>query len=180
MVSPKNTDWTFREISTSQNTHGLHQYPARMHPEIATRIIEKYATGSKTVILDPFMGSGGVLVEAMLHGNNSIGIDLNPFAVLLSKVKTTPLDPKKLQSIFSDIMDSSNADSKNNLEYDNAPEKLKNKLDFWYPSDPIKKLPILKNHVNQIKNKDIRNFFSICFSLTTRRTSFQKNSIYKS
>ena len=115
----------------------------------------------------------------MLHGNNSIGIDLNPFAVLLSKVKTTPLDPKKLQSIFSDIMDSSNADSKNNLEYDNAPEKLKNKLDFWYPSDPIKKLPILKNHVNQIKNKDIRNFFSICFSLTTRRTSFQKNSIYK-
>ena len=179
MVSPKNTDWTFREISTSQNTHGLHQYPARMHPEIATRIIEKYATGSKTVILDPFMGSGGVLVEAMLHGNNSIGIDLNPFAVLLSKVKTTPLDPKKLQSIFSDIMDSSNADSKNNIEYDNAPEKLKNKLDFWYPSDPIKKLPILKNHVNQIKNKDIRNFFSICFSLTTRRTSFQKNSIYK-
>ena len=154
MVSPKNTDWTFREISTSQNTHGLHQYPARMHPEIATRIIEKYATGSKTVILDPFMGSGGVLVEAMLHGNNSIGIDLNPFAVLLSKVKTTPLDPKKLQSIFSEIMESAKIDAKNNVEYDNAPEKLKDNMDFWYPSDPILKLPILKNHVNQIKNKD--------------------------
>ena len=179
MATTENVDWTFREISTSQNTHGLHQYPARMHPEIATRMIEKYATGSKTVVLDPFMGSGGVLVEAMLHGNNSVGIDLNPFAVLLSKVKTTPLDPKKLQSTFSEIMESSKTDAKNNVEYDNAPEKLKDNMDFWYPSDPILKLPILKNHVNQIKNKDIRNFFSICFSLTTRRTSFQKNSIYK-
>ena len=100
MASTETIDWTFREISTSQYTHGFHQYPARMHPEIAKRMIERYATGSKTVILDPFMGSGGVLVEAMLHGNNSIGIDLNPFAVLLSKVKITPLDPKKLENTF--------------------------------------------------------------------------------
>jgi len=179
MASAETVDWTFREISTSQFTHGFHQYPARMHPEIATRMIEKYATGSKTVVLDPFMGSGGVLVESMLHGNNSVGIDLNPFAVLLSKVKTTSLDPKKLDKVFQEIITLSNTDFKNNVSYDNAPEKLKDNLDFWYPSDPIKKLPILKNHVNQIKNKDIRNFFSICFSLTTRRTSYQKNSIYK-
>ena len=61
-------DWTFREVRTDQYTHGLHQYPARMHPEIAKRVIQKYATSSKTVILDPFMGSGGVLVESMIHG----------------------------------------------------------------------------------------------------------------
>ena len=179
MVSTESVDWTFREISTSQNTHGLHQYPARMHPEIATRMIAKYATGTKTVVLDPFMGSGGVLVEAMLHGNNSIGIDLNPFAVLLSKVKTTPLDPKKLEKIFQELITLSNTDFKNGVTYDNAPDKLKDKMDFWYPTDPIQKLPILKNHVNQIKNKNIKDFFSIFFSFTTRRTSYQKNSIYK-
>jgi len=178
MASTETVDWTFREISTSQFTHGFHQYPARMHPEIAKRMIQRYATRSKTVVLDPFMGSGGVLVEAMLHGNSSIGIDLNPFAVLLSKVKITPLDPKKLEKTFQEIIEVSNLDFKNKTIYQNTPEKLDD-LTFWYPKDPIQKLPILKNHVNQIKNKNIKDFFSICFSLTTRRTSYQKNSIYK-
>ena len=170
-------DWTFKEISTSQYTHGFHQYPARMHPEIATRLIEKYSVNSKTVVLDPFMGSGGVLVESMLHGNNSIGIDLNPFAVLLSKVKTTPLDPKKLEKTLEDIQSIVSDDYKNKITFENAPDKLD--LPFWYPKDPIEKLPILKNAIYQIKNKSIREFFLICFSFTTRRTSFQKNSVYK-
>ncbi len=170
-------DWTFREISTSQYTHGFHQYPARMHPEIAKRMIEKYATTSKSIVLDPFMGSGGVLVEAMLHGNNSIGIDLNPFAVLLSKVKTTLLDPKKLKDEFQNVIKKSKSDFQNHKKYDNAPEKLD--LSFWYPADPRQKLPILKNHVFAIKNNEIRDFFKICFSFTTRRASYQKNSIYK-
>ena len=177
MASTEIIDWTFRDYSTSQHTHGFHQYPARMHPEIAKRMIEKYAVGSKSVVLDPFMGSGGVLVESMIHGNNSIGIDLNPFAVLLSKVKTTPLDPKKLEEIFQDIIKKSKVDFQNHKKYDNAPEKLD--LDFWYPADPRQKLPILKNYVFEIKNKEIKDFFKICFSITTRRVSYQKNSIYK-
>lgn len=171
-------DWTFKEKSTNQFTHGFHQYPARMHPEIAKRMIERHATDSKTVVFDPFMGSGGVLVEAILHGNNSIGIDLNPFAVLLSKVKTTSLNPKKLEKILEGIMNIANTDLKNGVTYHNTPKKL-NDLGFWYPIDPIKKLPILKNHINQIKNKDIREFFLICFSFTSRKVSFQKNSAYK-
>ena len=177
LTDSNTVDWTFKEISTSQYTHGFHQYPARMHPEIATRLIEKYSVNSKTVVLDPFMGSGGVLVESMLHGNNSIGIDLNPFAVLLSKVKTTPLDPKKLEKTLEDIQSTANEDYKNKITFDNTPEKLD--LPFWYPKDPIEKLPILKNAIYQIKNKSIREFFLICFSFTTRRTSFQKNSVYK-
>lgn len=177
MASTEIVDWTFREISTSQYTHGFHQYPARMHPEIAKRMIEKYASGSKSVVLDPFMGSGGVLVEAILHEKNSIGIDLNPFAVLLSKVKTSPINDQKLEEIFQEIISKSKADFQNRVKYENTPEKLD--LDFWYPADPRQKLPILKNHVFEIKNKEIRDFFKICFSFTTRRASYQKNSIYK-
>jgi hypothetical protein len=170
-------DWTFREISTSQHTHGFHQYPARMHPEIAKRMIEKYAVGSKSVVLDPFMGSGGVLVESIIHGNNSIGIDLNPFAVLLSKVKTTPISYQKVEDTFQEVIKKSKHDFQNHVKYDNTPEKLD--LDFWYPVDAKQKLPILKNYVFAIKNKEIRDFLKICFSFTTRRASYQKNSIYK-
>ena len=95
MVAVTKEDWTFRDISTKEYTHGFHQYPARMHPEIAKRLIVKYAIKSSDIVFDPFMGSGGVLVESMLHGNNSVGIDLNPFAVLLINFCK---DSKKIQN----------------------------------------------------------------------------------
>ena len=107
MVAITKEDWTFKEISTNQYSHGFHQYPARMHPEIARRIIQKYAKNSTDIVLDPFMGSGGVLVESLLNGNNSLGIDLNPFAVLLATVKTTPLDAAKLEYAFNQIITNS-------------------------------------------------------------------------
>ena len=177
MVAVTKEDWTFKEVSTHQYSHGFHQYPARMHPEIARRIIQKYAKNSTDIVLDPFMGSGGVLVESLLNGNNSLGIDLNPFAVLLSKVKTTPINAKNLEETYQEIIRKSKLDSQKNVKYENTPEKLD--LKFWYPLDSRKKLPILKNHVFNIQNKNLRNFFMICFSLTTRRASYQKNSIYK-
>ncbi len=46
-------------------------------------------------MLDPMMGSGTVNVECLLAGRNSCGVDIDPFARLLSRVKTTPLDPAK-------------------------------------------------------------------------------------
>jgi DNA modification methylase len=116
-------DWTFLEFSTKQFTHGFHLYPARMHPEIAKRLIAKYAVDTKKVVFDPFMGSGGVLVESLLHGNNAIGIDLNPFAVLLSKVKTTPIEPGKLQKTYEKLITKAKTDHENKILYDNAPSK---------------------------------------------------------
>ena len=184
LISKTKEDWTFKEIKTQEFTHGLHQYPARMHPEIAKRLIAKYTSKKSDLIFDPFMGSGTVLVEAMLHGNNSIGIDLNPFAVLLSNVKTTPLDSKKLETTFKQILLNSKKDKQEKITYDNAPnftsrKSKKDNLNFWYPVKNSNDLQILKNHVFLIKDKQISNFFKICFSLTTRRVSFQKNSIYK-
>jgi hypothetical protein len=41
------------------------------------------------MVLDPMCGCGTTLVEALLQGRNAIGNDLNPLAVLISKVKTT-------------------------------------------------------------------------------------------
>ena len=90
-------DWTFAGKDTKYLTHGFHPYPARMIPLIAKRIIEKYATHIDDVILDPFCGSGTVLVEAVVHDKHAIGFDINPLAVLIAKTKTTPIDPKKLE-----------------------------------------------------------------------------------
>jgi 23S rRNA G2445 N2-methylase RlmL len=43
-------------------------------------------------VLDPFCGSGTVLVEAILAGRRARGTDLNPLAVRLARLKTSFLD----------------------------------------------------------------------------------------
>lgn len=171
------TEWTFLDKSTKQYTHALHLYPARMHPEIAKQVIEKYSKNKTDVILDPFMGSGGVLLEGMMHGNNVIGIDINPFATLLSKVKTT-LIHKDLNPTLTKILSNSARDYLNQ-EY--HLECLPNKLDVenWYKPDSMNTLATLKHHIFKIRDEDVRDFFKICFSLTVRKSSYQRNGAWK-
>jgi hypothetical protein len=70
------------------HVHGFHTYPARMHPETASRLVQAISAAGGTV-LDPFCGSGTVLVEALVAGRAAIGTDLNPIAVRLARLKTT-------------------------------------------------------------------------------------------
>jgi DNA modification methylase len=70
--------------------HGFHAYPARIHPVTAARLID-LAQGH--LVLDPFCGSGTVLVEAMIAGLRATGIDLNPIAVRLTRCKTRRREP---------------------------------------------------------------------------------------
>lgn len=71
------------------HAHGFHSYPARMHPRTARRLIEDFSRPGDRV-LDPFCGSGTVLVEARLAGRAAIGVDANPLAVRLARLKITP------------------------------------------------------------------------------------------
>lgn len=52
------------------------------------------------VILDPFMGGGTTIVEAMRLGCNVIGVDLNPVAWFVVKTETDPIDMVELRAAF--------------------------------------------------------------------------------
>jgi DNA modification methylase len=73
------------------HVHGFHTYPARMHPVTAARLVLAMCPERGTV-LDPFCGSGTVLVEARIAGRRTIGTDLNPLAVRLAGLKTARWD----------------------------------------------------------------------------------------
>jgi hypothetical protein len=70
-----------------RDVHGFHSYPARMHPETAERLIAQLSSPGATV-LDPFCGSGTVLVEARRLGRRGVGYDINPLSRELSWLKT--------------------------------------------------------------------------------------------
>jgi DNA methylase len=75
------------------HVHGFHTYPARMHPQTAARLVQALSGPGETV-LDPFCGSGTVLVEALIAGRRAVGTDLNPLAVRLAALKTAPPGPE--------------------------------------------------------------------------------------
>jgi len=70
------------------HVHGFHAYPARIHPTTAACLV-RAVSREGAVVLDPFCGSGTVIVEAMLARRRAIGTDLNPLAVKLAKLKTS-------------------------------------------------------------------------------------------
>ena len=73
--------------SARLHVHAFHSYPARLHPLTAQRLVERLSPPGGRV-LDPFCGSGTVVVEAVLAGRSATGIDANPLAVELTWLKT--------------------------------------------------------------------------------------------
>jgi SAM-dependent methyltransferase len=70
-----------------------------MHPVTARRLIDKLSP-SGSVLLDPFCGSGTVLVEGRIAGRHVIGVDANPLAIELAWLKTRPWPERERLQIF--------------------------------------------------------------------------------
>jgi len=80
-------------------THNFYRYPARSAPEFAKDIILEFSKEGDWV-LDAFMGGGTTIVEAIANGRNALGIDINPLAHFITKVKTTPLSSRDQERIL--------------------------------------------------------------------------------
>lgn len=98
--------WDFREDDTKEFTHGLHNYPAMMVCPISRNIIRLVKEIQPVnALLDPFSGSGTVLVEGMLSGIGTVaGNDINPLALLLTKVKTTSIKNEPLNKEADELL----------------------------------------------------------------------------
>jgi site-specific DNA-methyltransferase (cytosine-N4-specific) len=171
-------DWDFAKTDTKYMTHGIHPYPAKMIPQISKRLIERYGT-KKGLVLDPFTGSGGVLVEARLAQLNSVGIDVNPLACLLSEVKANPVDPNILENSWKKLDANIQNDIQNNTNYDLPKALYKVKLDYWFKEQTTKDLVTIRNNIQRIENVPIRKFFSICLSSTVRKVSGTRGREFK-
>src|SRR5262245_6289197 len=124
----------FPEIRTGTRylTHGFDSYPAKMIPHMARFLIEK-VSGRDATILDPFCGSGAVLVVSVLSGRNAIGIDFNSLAIALSTAKTTAYDVSNLKLQLVEILNRVNRCAQSFVfEFPNS--------DYWFTPATIRKL----------------------------------------
>ena len=92
LQSLKSLNWDFPERLTDRDIEEIHPYPAKFIAELPRALLRSLPVPGRTAVLDPFCGSGTALVECQRLGITAIGIDLNPIACLISRVKTAHLD----------------------------------------------------------------------------------------
>lgn len=165
--------WDYRGEKTKSYTHGLHSYPAMFIPQVARRLLETYSKKGDT-ICDIFCGSGTALVESRLSGRNAYGIDLNPLAIFLAKVKTTEITPSSLIQEYYKLLHRIDIIKINKKE---RPSFMN--IDFWFKDEVIIKLVRIKKGIKEIKNDKVRNFFLVSFSETVRLSSNTNSGEFK-
>lgn len=166
---PENREWAFESVrSTEQWTHGYHRYPAKFLPDVVRKIIEEYAKGSN-LIADLFAGCGTTLVEAKIHGISSVGVDINPVAKLITKVKTTPLAPDDLQQAYTALVNL--FDKYNESDYEDI--KKHERIDYWFTPSQKAKIAFLYDKVFHLEvDDDTKDFFYVCISHILKNCSW--------
>src|SRR3989338_5770862 len=174
--------WTFEDLTqkdTSYATHGFHKYPAKFIPQLAKRCIEEN-TKINEVVCDPFMGCGTTLIESLVSGRKTVGVDINPVAYLISKVKTTPINPEKLKQETDKVLfdlemyfKSKNQKQKTLSKIEIVPVIPTNeRINYWFPDKKSRdELSIILGRIDTIKDKDIRDFCLCAFSNILKNAS---------
>ncbi len=79
-------------------THGFYKYPARFSPAFAAAVIQTF-TKPGDLVLDPHVGGGTTLVEALVAGRHAIGVDISSLAEFVATVKTTVYSEPELERL---------------------------------------------------------------------------------
>lgn len=101
---PVESPFEFDSSARRRLTHQLFRFPAKFHPPVVRTLIERYSKRGDR-ILDPFCGSGTLLVEAATAGRAATGLDVDPLAVFVSNAKVHPIDPDALRRTAAGLLE---------------------------------------------------------------------------
>ena len=139
-----------REKDTTKHVHRLHPYKGKFIPQLVEYFIDDHTDEFKTkvffqkgdIILDPFSGSGTMLVQANELGIHSIGVDISKFNCTVTNSKLLNYDFNLLiKEIFDFKNTIQNFEIKNNII--NFEKELLNELAIFnrknFPSPEFKR-----------------------------------------
>ena len=170
-----NHDWDYKGLH-KEGIHTLGKYPAMMVPKMQLDLLKKFVDNDisqNKVLLDPFMGSGTAIVEARKIGMRTVGIDINPYAVLLTKVKTHDYSNSSVDNIVENFI--KNID---NSKFD-QPLWYFDNMDKWFRKDIILSLNHIRNAIMNEKELWIRRFLWVCMSEIIYEYSNDRTSTFK-
>ncbi|MEW6649249.1 MAG: DNA methyltransferase [Chloroflexota bacterium] len=163
------SDLDFHEQQSSYASHNFHSFPAKFPPQLPKKFILGL-TNEGEVVLDPMNGSGTTILEAQLANRKGIGLDIDPLALKISQVKTTPLRSLPVHETGIQLL----AAARCGLE--SYPERLEKFLasrwdeqsrkfiDYWFLKQAQLELAALLIEIEKIEDPKVRRFFQIVFS----------------
>ncbi|MCU5275829.1 DNA methyltransferase [Bacillus cereus] len=166
--------WDFKKVY-SVGIHKIVNYPATMVPDMQYELIKIIAEydGNIINVLDPFHGSGVTLVESKSLGLRPYGIDINPLAHLITKVKLEGVNKKALKSSLNRVYQEI---SSSNLEY---PNHHFNNIKKWFREDIIRDLSKIKVIIQSEKVANIRRYYWVCLINIIKKYSNTRTTTFK-
>ena len=167
-------DWDFVDANTGYLTHSIHPYPAKFIPQIPNTLIQELSSVGET-IFDPFCGSGTSLIEARRLGRHAVGVDANPLACLISRVKASPISDSEaavLAQLAVEIDQAAQATSLGKLPlFPNLPAfpKVTKRFTFegmcdWFDEQVIEELSFIKAKCLDLQDSNARQLALTAFS----------------
>ena len=164
-------------------SHGIHEYRGKFFPQLVRALINISKTTDNGVVADPMCGSGTTILESVLAGHPTIGIDLNPLSAFMSrtKVETLKIAPEELNREYKRIHNAllpTRPDGKSpKLTYfKSLPEHDQRYLSLWFAEHVLCDLDEIKQKIDKIENQEIRDFMLVALSNILRTVSYQKES----
>ena len=175
----RNEKYDYIGQSYSSSYANLHKYPATMLPQIGIDILKELNISSGK-LLDPYCGSGSSFASGLECGiTNMHGFDINPLAVLISKVKFTRISANSIVEAKIDLRDKVFEFVKDENNYKKLNKPNVTNVDFWFSEDVLNNLNIIKYFIYQIEDENIKRFFLVPFSETVRECSYTRNNEFK-
>ncbi|MCW8889350.1 MAG: DNA methyltransferase [Sedimenticola sp.] len=179
-------DWDFPEQNSNIFLHNLCWYPSRFIPMIPAQLITALSKPGDTV-LDPFCGSGTVLIEALRQNRNSICLDLNTYGCFIAETKARiysggQFDLLELTSIIEEI-DAINSDDNNASLFSHPINLLKQttklhpnieSLTPWYHKRTLSQLSALYTRIDNIEHELTKNILQLIFISISMASSGHK------
>jgi DNA modification methylase len=162
-------DLDFHGVESNYGAHNFHPFPAKFPPQLPKKFIESLTKVGDTV-LDPMMGSGTTVVEAFMSNRAAFGFDIDPLAVRLAAVKTTPLDKAAVLVEGTTIVDNARTMMRNerqSLERELSsrwPVEGQRFIDYWFVKETQLELLALIKQIERVRQAQLRSFFEIALS----------------
>jgi len=162
-------DLNFQEESADFHpVHKIHSFPAKFPPQLPRKFILAL-TQPGDIVLDPMSGSGTSLLEAYLLGRQAIGTDIDPVAIMLSRVKGRNYEASSLYTAARHILtEATKTASSPDTVFDFRKYFFDNTtcdfLDYWFSKEVQIELLALLKEINKIKDPAASDFFKLIFS----------------
>jgi 16S rRNA G966 N2-methylase RsmD len=153
-------------------THGFHSYPARMHPAIAATLLDAAPRG--VPLLDPFCGSGTVLVEAVVRGMRATGVDLNPLALRIAATRCALRGPNERARFVAALRSVADRSLERVRERRPVQAPLPRSEVRWYEPHVLKELGGLREEIAAVAEEADRDALQVLLSAIVVKFSRQR------